>query len=216
MNKVLSAKAAFLLAIVTVLAILGFAGLKGTVNQTGKSDKIAKKNDLHSQKKSKNNGHFIYSDLLDNKDESGVTIEEALKKVNSDVSLPSSLVVGEIIKVVLSDQNYAETGKWGMGVLYDSGIKLWIQPGEEDLERTINEKVAPYSDSRENAFVRQNIGGRETLVGKGGFQIIDNENTRVRAHPILLWNKNGMKYQLRTNSDTVTVGDLKKAAESIK
>lgn len=123
-------------------------------------------------------------------------------------------MVGNVEKAI-SDQTAADdTGKFmGMGVLYVSGIELWIDQREENFKEALEMKVNFYTDGRKKPYEERQIAGRQTLVGLGGFQIVRGGNHQV--YPRLIWNMKGMKYTLTTRIETVNCKASKRSTVTI-
>lgn len=143
--------------------------------------------------------HGVSMDRLDNPLEKSLTLEEALSKTGLEIVLPDSSVVGLPVKVVLDETAGDPSGKHRVGlmVLYDSGIKLIVEPGLLDLkDRNSSLKGAlPFRDGRTLPYDLQTVAGRPTLIGEPGVQYQGSAELGTEAN--ILWNMGDAHYWLR-------------------
>lgn len=146
---------------------------------------------------------------------SGTSMADAMSRMSTKVSLPSTSSVGEPTKVVLDETNRELTGKYGLLVTYASGIRLLVVPGTIDIDRAQEATGwGSFDDGRKELFEVRTIAGRKSIVNPGGIQ------TTAAAHrvePVVTWNSNGMVYTLTSSgSDPVGLSELLSVAQSMK
>lgn len=145
----------------------------------------------------------------------GTTMTEALSQMGGTIALPPASVVGLPQKVVLDETARDEAGRPGLLILYDSGIKLMISPGESDLQREASADFAPFEDKRTKAFELATDNGRQRMITRGGFQVVRG-GSRSEVMPRVTWNLGGYTYAAVGTSQEVSVGGLMKVANSIR
>ncbi len=145
----------------------------------------------------------------------GITLEAALSQMRGTVVLPPASVVGTPEKVVLDETARDAAGYPGVLILYSSGTKLFIAPGEKDLARDAAEPSAPFEDKRSKAFELVTERGRTLMVMRGGVQVI-RAGARAEVMPRIYWNLNGHTYAVIGASRDVTIGDLMTVVNAIE
>jgi len=145
---------------------------------------------------------------------SGIPIDQAISKSGLRPDFPSRSAVGVPVKIVLDETSSDETGRCGLMVLYDSGIKLKVAPGQTDLRQVCNASGAdPFTDGRRRPFELSTVAGGERLILRAGTQRTTRGLSRVQSR--ITWNRGGITYVLEA-PDGVSVDELSKAADSIQ
>jgi hypothetical protein len=158
--------------------------------------------------------HGSGGDALDWAATPQVSLGEALAAIGTRLSLPSTATAGIPVKVVMDETSRANTGRYGVLILYDTGIKLFIQPGQKDTKAMQKESSATFEDGRAQPFELRSIQGRSSLVTSRGVQVVGRR--RYAVSPRLVWNADGMTYTMTTSSEKVSLGQLLEAADSIR
>lgn len=158
--------------------------------------------------------HGVAADALDWSND-GMSLDAALATSGLSISMPSSSVVGLPTKIVLDETSQDERGRCGVMILFTSGIKLKVAPGETDLQARYDAKGAdPFTDGRKMPFEFAMVGSRKALLLRNGVQRpLHGEDSPVRSR--VTWNMNGLTYVLEGASDDAPVQRLVDAATSI-
>lgn len=151
-------------------------------------------------------------DLDNNSREPGVTVATGLSSAPGIV-LPSISAAGNPTKVVVDDM--VAYGGTGLDVLFSSGIKLFAEPDAQgsvaNMTTPNNAAPVPFTDGRKSAYQVELLNGRQYAVCAAGMQTNGN-----KVFPRVTFYLRGIEYQVTTGSDSVTLSDVIKAAESIE
>lgn len=157
--------------------------------------------------------HGVPADALDWSDD-GVPLEEAIARSGLVAVLPPKAVAGSPSKVVLDETSRDASGRGGFMILYSSGIKLKVSPGETDLQQQFDRPGAdPFVDGRSEAHEIATIGGRPALLLRNGIQRSARSDFVVRSR--VTWNMSGVTYVIEADSDDTPVESLLRIAESM-
>lgn len=158
--------------------------------------------------------HGVPADALDWSN-GGMSLDAALASSGLSVSMPSSSAVGIPSKIVLDETSRDERGRCGVMILFTSGVKLKVAPGETDLQARYNAIGAdPFTDGRKKPFEFATVGGRQALLLRNGVQRSQHGgDSPVRSR--VTWNMNGLTYVLEGASDDTSAQRLADAAASV-
>lgn len=104
----------------------------------------------------------------------GVSLSDTLAKAVIPISLPDTRTAGDVVKVIKSGR-VKEPETLGLGILYSSGVELFVRPGNRDLKerlaQTLHEppKFADGSTAEEH-FALEKVGTHEVFTQLGGQQ----------------------------------------------
>lgn len=158
--------------------------------------------------------HGVPADALDWSD-SGLPLSKALKESGLSPALPQAEAAGHIVKVALDETGGDGTGRLGLLVLYDSGVKLKIAPGNQDVPGQFirGRNASRFRDGREGAFEMATIAGRKTLVLPPGIQTSETGDYAVPAR--VSWDSGNLAYTLESSSPTASIDALLRLAAGI-
>ncbi len=158
--------------------------------------------------------HGKVADALDAADVHGQSIDFALARLQRKVAMPDLAVVGEVEKVVVDDMDRTDPKDFGLLVRYSSGVKLKVEPGHIDMADALEKTKGATVDGSAQPYRVEMIAGRTTWVADGGIQKL--ESGAYQSPTLLTWNSGSYTYTLEAGSDSVSLEDLKVAAESIR
>lgn len=157
--------------------------------------------------------HGVPADALDWSDD-GIPLEEAIEKSGLLAALPPETVAGSPSKVVLDETSRDASGRCGFMILYSSGVKLKMSPGETDLQQQFDRPGAdPFVDGRSEAHEIATIEGRPALLLRNGVQRSARSGSVVRSR--VTWNMSGVTYVIEAGSDDTPVESLVRIVESM-
>jgi hypothetical protein len=109
----------------------------------------------------------------------------------------------------MPDEDRATSGPL---IKYESGVKLYIQPGETDFAAILETRARETSEVPWASM--EEVAGRETLVNPGVVTELGRDEFVIPK--IVSWNLRGYTYSLRSSSASVTIERLKNVAASLK
>lgn len=157
--------------------------------------------------------HGMPADRLD-WDESGIPLNEAIRRSGLAVTLPDDTLLGQPEKVVVDETSADASGRMGIMIRYSGGVKLKVGPSETDLAVLAGRPgAAPFRDGRARPFSEGQVKGLPALLLKEGTQTVRaNAESEVPAR--IIWNMNGCTYQLESAEPRVTLDTLVRIASS--
>lgn len=156
--------------------------------------------------------HGTGIDLLDDDAVPGIPMADALEKLSWTPSLPGEELAGRPVKIVVNDMGDKPLS---LMVQYDSGIKLFVRPGETDFAAELKKYGPPSGGLPESAMTE--VAGRATLVNPGGgVNPSDGKRRNAAVDPVVSWSMRGQTYSLRSSSPSVTVGLLRRVAAEMR
>lgn len=215
-------------AILSCTVLVGFAVLTFAMDSRSRADAPA--DTASAPAATRFHGAFV--DPFDSPSASGLTLEDALRISRLTPELPSEAVVGKVRKVALNETVEDARGRCGFMVLYESGVRLSVEPGATDVADRVKQPsgVSPFRDGRRTVFDLSQVAGRPAMVRQPGEQMA--QSAEIHLPALLLWSQDGLTYELAggmpyaVNGDSsygvssasalgeVAMGDLMKAAES--
>jgi len=158
----------------------------------------------------------LHGDILD-EDNPGISLSEAREKAADGILIPSSKVLGNIVRVRLTEEEGPQDGV-GIGILYDSGVKFFATPGlgkDRTLESIVgNIPQGVFSDGRKKAYDVVDDRRRKYMVMKGGTQGYGDEQRRVA--PRVVFVVDGTEYRLFADSGNLNEQDLLEVAKDMR
>jgi hypothetical protein len=157
-------------------------------------------------------------DRLDDPSQPSMPLEKALAMTGMKISLPDASIVGRPVKVVLNETVTDPTGsgRVGLMVLYETGVKLIIEPGAVDLAER-NESLAgalPFRDGRVLPYELSTAGGTAVLVGHPGIQY--QGEAEIATEASVMWNKGDALYWLRAPSPSAAIAGQSRAGVGVQ
>lgn len=155
--------------------------------------------------------HSVGWDALEDDNIPGVPLSEVLSELNWTPSLPDAALVGRPVKVLsgaMPDEDRATSGPL---IKYESGVKLYIQPGETDFVAILETQARETSEVPWASM--EEVAGRQTLVNPGVVTELGGDEFVVPK--IVSWSLRGYTYSLRSSSASVTIEQLKNVAASL-
>jgi hypothetical protein len=194
-----------------LLAVL-VLGCSSAAPQAGGSNLAASTSpDASTSDASRGDTRFDQGPLHDDK-VVGISLQAALTQTGRDVPLPST--EGETSKVVFTEPPEGSSEFW-ISILYSSGAELVVRPGKTNLDRLAQFVGSIQFQDGEDQLVREMIGGRDVVIGKGGVQKAPASGQVVQ--PVALWNESGLTYTLYMPKQSPdAVKRLEKAVSSVR
>jgi len=180
--------------------------------------------DQHAEDPGQRVSHGVDSDVFDWSDTSAdVPLDKAISRLMERPLLPREAVVGRPKRVLLLGEGQVAPTEVSLAILYDSGVKLFIEPGrvvaelpdyEERLKAKSNE--LPYMDDRAAPYTIQSINGRKTVVHAAGEMESKIRHGVVRSAAAVGFVAGTTQYTLIAGEHSVPLGTLIAAARSMK
>jgi hypothetical protein len=159
-------------------------------------------------------GDGRFPDALDARSSTAVSLAEALGRIPRHLPLHDVAVTGDAVRAEVDDWDGKAPAEYGLLVLYASGVKLMVQPGEMDLDEKVKAGgEAVFTDGATTHYLVDTIAGRRALVVTGGTQVLTVGEYAVPN--MVVWNDAGFTYKLQADTGTVPLDTLVSIARSV-
>jgi hypothetical protein len=119
------------------------------------------------------------------------------------------------VRAEVDDWDGKTPAEYGLLVLYASGVKLMVQPGEMDLDAKVRAGTETvFTDDSPTHYTLDNVAGKRALVVTGGTQVLT--VGRYAVPHMVIWNDDGFTYKLQADPEGVSLDTLLRVARSVR